>query len=96
MIQTKTNLWFSSNSTGYYEPIHYDAMSEIKMVRGFNSYFYFAARSNETDAVIYELKLTMQGKLWSANTLEVLKMNESRVIALELDHESRERSESIY
>ena len=66
------------------------------MVRGYNSYTYFAQKAGDSDDVISELKLTIKGGTWRCNTQEVHKINEGAVIALEIDCDNREKTDSVY
>ena len=66
------------------------------MIRGYNSFFYYVEKTGESDDVVIELKLSFIGSEWNFSTKEVHKVNEGSVIALEIDPENRERTDSVY
>ena len=96
IIQTSTALWLSSNLSGNYEVLAGSEMAKVKMTRGYNSYFYYAQNIGDSDCVVNELKLSNISQEWHSEILEVYKVNEGTVIALEMDPDNRDQTDSIY
>ena len=71
-------------------------MTHITMPRGFNDHFYFAQKYGETDCVVKQLTLSFMNGEWQYDTLEVHKINEGTVIALEMNPDNRDYTDSIY
>ena len=57
---------------------------------------YYVKSSGETDVAVIALKLNKMSTNWQVNEVEVHKINEGSVIALELDPNNRERTDSVY
>ena len=66
------------------------------MIRGYNSFMYYVKSAGETDVAVIALKLNKMSTNWQVNEVEVHKINEGSVIALELDPGNRERTDSVY
>lgn len=71
-------------------------MKPLELQRGFNSVFYFVQAIGETDSIVNELKLNMVSGEWETQILEIHKVAEGRVIALEIDAENFSRTDSAY
>lgn len=71
-------------------------MQEVLMIRGYNSYLYYVKQAGETDVAVIALKLSKMSTNWQINEVEVHKINEGCVIALELDPNNRDRTDSVY
>ena len=52
VIQTKNEIWFSSNASGKYDRITGGAMRPLELQRGFNNVFYFVQAIGETDSIV--------------------------------------------
>ena len=68
----------------------------VTMKRGYNSIFYFAQRSGESDCVVNELKLHVVNGEWKYDIVEIFKVNEGTIINIQMDSENRKKTDSIY
>jgi hypothetical protein len=67
------------------------------MQRGYNSHIYYTEKGgNGNDCVINELKCQVVSQKWTTIATEIYKINDGRIIALEMDSENREMTDSIY
>ena len=66
------------------------------MIRGYNSYIYYVKKVGETDDAIVAMKFSHMSGDWQLNEVECHKVNEGNIIALELDPDNRERTDSVY
>ena len=71
-------------------------MTPIRFCRGYNSTFYFAQEVGDSDCCVFEMKFHYSSQKWQPNLVEVLKINEGTVIAMEMDPDNREKTDSIY
>ena len=71
-------------------------MKPLTLQRGYNNVFYFVQAIGEADSIVNEMKLTMTSAEWDFQLLEVHKVSEGRVIALELDPENLSKTDSAY
>lgn len=96
LVQTTEDLYFSSNLTGHFQSITNGNMANVTFQKGYNSTFYYCQIANDTDCIVNELQLQIVNGEWIFNAYEVMKTNEAMIIALEMDPENREKTDSIY
>ena len=67
------------------------------MLRGYNSHFYFVEKSSSgSDQVIMEFKAKVVSDDWDYDIYEIFKVNEGKILALELDPENTLETDSIF
>ena len=67
------------------------------MLRGYNSHFYFVEKSTSGgDRVIMEMKAKVVSDEWICDQHEIYKVNEGKILALELDPENTLETDSIF
>ena len=71
-------------------------MQPSMMIRGYNSYIYYVKKVGETDDAVVAMKFSHMSGQWQVNEVECHKINEGSVIALELDPDNRDRTDSVY
>lgn len=64
VIQTKNELYYSSNASGKYDRITGGLMKPLTLQRGFNNVFYYVQAIGEADSIVNEMKLTMTSGEW--------------------------------
>lgn len=96
LIQTKNEIYISSNASGKYDRITGGLMRPLTLQRGFNSVFYYTQAIGETDSIVQELKVSLVSGEWNFQLLEIHKVSEGRIIALEMDPENYGNADSAY
>ena len=71
-------------------------MKPLTLQRGYNGVFYFVQAIGESDSIVQEMKLNQVSGEWDVQLMEVHKVSEGRIIALELDPENIARPDSGY
>lgn len=99
IVQTSTQIFFSQNHSGAYQNLAYNSMEPILFLRGFNSHFYFVQKAKSgNDQLIMEVKAKgkKDGTDWDCMINSIFKVNEGKILALELDPENTNETDSIY
>lgn len=97
-IQTEDQIYFSNNYTGEYKKLVDEGpMATLLMQRGYNSLIYYVESSpTGSDMFIKELCARVVGGDWDVSKSTIYKINEGSFLALELDPENIDETDSIY